>query len=769
MFDGLVDVVGGNTGGSMFPTYDPIVFSRVNTSSPLLMTAFYALAGLNGSLNVQFEVTDNITSTNNQVSFVIVEDDAHDQVNLARLMLDNEPFDLTIPGQNDDIVKNFDLEAEWNLENLKVIVYVQSHDTKEVLQTCYAEPDYTATIVIDPNPNGLNAPWLISGPNDYSYAGAGDRTLPVWYEGQYSLTWLPVFGWDTPNPNPTSQVVLQDDTITFTGNYSGGPFSEITAGPLGHDGAGRGVAMLDVDADEDLDIHVINENQADLLLRNDGSGNFVDIASGSLADTGAGQAAIWADYDNDGDLDIYLTRYNQANQLLQNDGSGSFTDVADFGLENTGPGCGATWADYDNDGLVDLYFVNYGAENQLFKNYGDMGGGFWLWLSVGGIITDNGPGTCAVWGDYDNDGYSDIYLTNRYGSNKLFQNYGPLGFFDATGSGILDDLGNGSGVAWSDYDNDGDLDLYMANDGSADRLFRNGGGYFSLVIGDDLSDPGHGRGVVWGDFDNDADLDLYVSRYGEADLYLQNLGSDTFRRVLLGWSGVEGNGCGAACGDYDGDGDLDVYVANDGQPNVLLENEADGTHHWLDVRLAGTTANRSAIGAQVRVFTSGLSQLRTITGGSGYYSQNPLRVHFGLGAATLVDSVVVTWPGGVVETIPQLVVDQHLFIQQSEETAVTERDLLPSVCQLHSCYPNPFNPSTTIRFSLPDTRPVRLAVYSLDGRQVATLVSETRPAGNHAVVWHGKDDAGRPVASGTFIARIEAGDYQAAQRMMLVK
>ncbi len=177
-------------------------------------------------------------------------------------------------------------------------------------------------------------------------------------------------------------------------------FQEVTLGPLGDEGVGMGVALVDFDADDDLDIYVVNTDQANLLLRNDGGDVFVDVASGPLADAGAGRAAVWADYDNDGDLDLYHSRFDQANLLVRNEGDGSFTEVTAFDLGDEGPGSGVAWADFDCDGLVDLYLVNRGAENVLFRNCGDVGGGLWFFMPTGGVVHDQGNGFSCGWCDY---------------------------------------------------------------------------------------------------------------------------------------------------------------------------------------------------------------------------------------------------------------------------------------------------------------------------------------------------------------------------------
>jgi M6 family metalloprotease-like protein len=546
--------------------------------------------------------------------------------------------------------------------------------------------------------------------------------------------------------------------------------TDVTSGPLGDAGDSRGAAWGDYDNDGDPDLYVVNDNLANRLLRNDGAGTFTDMTASPLDDSGPGRAAVWGDYDNDGDLDLYLSNANAANRLLRNDG-GSFTDVSTSPLNDSGAGAGVNWVDYDLDGNLDLYLIIDGAANKLLRNLGNLGGNWYFVESSDATISNSGPGRCAAWGDYDNDGDPDCYLTNSLAANKLFQNVPGFGFIDATGGGFLADAHDGAGVAWGDYDNDGLLDLYVANDGAADLLFRNVGSSLLPVIGAPLGDTGHGRGVSWVDYDNDGDLDLYLTRHGEQDRLLKNLGANGFLDMIPLTAGIDGNGNSVTWADYDGDGDLDAYLACDG-PNQLLCNVNASGNHWLQIRLTGMASNRAGIGARIRLVCGSKSQIREVTAGSGYMAQNSLTAAFGLGAATVVDTLVITWPSGTVQEGVRIPVDRLLEITEADEilTDVADQAGAPAVFRLHACYPNPFNPIVTIRYDIPRLARVTLRIYDVSGRLVKTLKRETAEApGVHRIRWNGRDEDGRAVASGAYFCRIEAGSYRATERMILLK
>ena len=304
--------------------------------------------------------------------------------------------------------------------------------------------------------------------------------------------------------------------------------------------------------------------------------------------------SAWGDFDGDGDLDLYVTNWATsvsvpANALFRNQGDGTFADVAPgLGLDNAFNSSAAAWADYDNDGDLDLYVADFFDQDYLYQSQ-DQGASF---SEVGRRLemvnlVKQGSVTSVGWGDYDGDGFLDLYLGKYYYDNELYHNEG-----DGTLTLVLD-LGTGDrrdthGFSWIDYDNDGDLDLYVANREQENGLFRNGledGGAFDDVapaLG--LANTEIGQISAWADYDNDGDLDLFLANVGANALY-RNDGDEGFaevgaaanvRQSSSGWITAD-----AEWADYDGDGDLDLYLANGGdeqaQPDLLFANQGDGT------------------------------------------------------------------------------------------------------------------------------------------------------------------------------------------------
>jgi hypothetical protein len=375
---------------------------------------------------------------------------------------------------------------------------------------------------------------------------------------------------------------------------------------------------------------------------------FTDVgASAGVNDTGLGRGVAWGDYDSDGDLDLYLTN-DGANRLYQNNGDGAFADVASSsGVGDSGDGYGVAWGDYNNDGALDLYLANEGSANRLYHNNSD---GTFTDIAESAGVADAGGGA-VTWEDYDNDGALDLYLTIEGSANLLYRNNGDGTFTDIAESMGMDDTESGRGFAWGDYDNDGDLDLYIANVGSTNLLNRNNGdGTFTDVAASaGVDDTGNGKGVAWGDYDNDGDLDLYVSNEGSANLLYRSNGDGTFTDIAesAGMADI-GNGQGIAWGDYDSDGDLDIYLVNSGSANRLYRNNQDDANFLL-VRPLDAAGRFNRHGTMVHVFQAGTTTLigvRTIDGGSSYMSQNAYDVHFGLDASGTYD-IQVTFSGGI--------------------------------------------------------------------------------------------------------------------------
>ena len=299
-------------------------------------------------------------------------------------------------------------------------------------------------------------------------------------------------------------------------NDGGGVFVDVTSGPLGDPGSARGSAWADYDNDGDLDLYNLKSG-ANVLLRNDG-GAFVDVTSGDVGDTDLGISAAWADYDNDGDLDVYSATFVGDSKLFRNVGGSTFIDIGTTPPNSGGSGTCVSWADYDGDGDLDFFLAISGAASPAGKLIRNDGGGTFF-DATAGIPVGIGAGRGVSWGDYDNDGDFDLYLAlNSTGgaTNQLFRNDGGGTFTDVTSGPLADVGGNANSVAWGDYDNDGDLDIYLVNEsGNSNRLFRNdGGGTFVDATSAPLDDAGLGIGGAWADYDNDGDLDFYVANGG---------------------------------------------------------------------------------------------------------------------------------------------------------------------------------------------------------------------------------------------------------------
>jgi hypothetical protein len=500
---------------------------------------------------------------------------------------------------------------------------------------------------------------------------------------------------------------------------------------------GTGVAFLDYNRDGRLDLFFANGSTlagtADAraprsaLHRNNGDGTFTDVtAAAGVARSGWGQGVAAGDYDNDGWPDLYLTFFGR-NVLLHNKRDGTFADVtAAAGVAAGGWSTSAAFADYDNDGRLDLYVARYidfdlavaprpgsqkncfyrgfpvmcgprglaGARDVLFHNNGN--GTFTdVTARAGEMDKDRYRGLGVVWGDYDDDGWTDLFVANDAHPNLLYHNERNGTFTEvAFAAGVaFDEDGReraGMGVDFGDYDNDGRLDLVVTNFyGEPHSLYLNqGNGAFLETTWPSGIGEATMRFLGWGtafaDFDNDGARDLFfvnghvypeVDRhqldeaYAERSLVFRNQGDGTFGDV----TGAAGEamasrrvGRGAAFGDYDDDGRVDVVISTVNDQAVLLRNESGAGNHWLTVQLAGTRANRDAIGARLKVRAGAATMVHEVHGGASYLSQSDLRAHFGLGSLARVPSLEVRWPGGATERFADVGADQILVIEEGK-------------------------------------------------------------------------------------------------------
>jgi len=461
---------------------------------------------------------------------------------------------------------------------------------------------------------------------------------------------------------------------------------KITDGDVVNDGGStQGVSWADYDDNGYPDLFFTNMiypgGQNNRLYQNNTDHSFTRIITGPIVTNGgASRTSTWGDCDNDGDLDCFVANLlGTPNFLYLGEGDGTFTRVTSGEIATeVKTSSSASWGDYDQDGLLDLFVSNYGT-NSLFHN----DGGSFTKILTGDIATDDAETYGAIWGDYDNDSYLDLFVSNPTGNNSLYRNNGDGTFAKITGQNIVTDGGESFGGSWGDYDNDGDLDLFVPNISSSSTgdnflYTNNGDGTFTRVTeGEIVNDGGYSFGSSWGDYDNDGDLDLFVANYPfggvNTDFLYENNGNGTFTKITDDAVTTDiGGSYGTAWGDYDRDGDLDLAIArmlDDNEDNVLYRNNGNG-NNWINIRCIGTTSNRSAIGTKIRIKTRvgiiPVYQMREISGQTGFCGQNNLNVHFGLNIAGDIDSLIVEWPSGLVEVGADVGVNGYLTIIEGQ-------------------------------------------------------------------------------------------------------
>ncbi len=558
----------------------------------------------------------------------------------------------------------------------------------------------------------------------------------------------------------------------------GDQFTKITVGDVvTDDGEAVASSWADYDTDGDLDLLVINYGHNDFFYINGGEGTFTRMTAIHIIHTGNSNAGNWADYDNDGDPDLIVANNGQWYDMeswFTNNGDGSFNQIVIGTLPNDGGGSqGICWADYDNDGYVDLFIPNgfFGPEdNSLFHNNGD---GTFTKITTGDIVSNGGTSRDAGWNDYDNDGDVDLLVLNSSIEDNFFYiNNGDGTFKRDLSISVLQDGASSYGRAWGDYDNDGDSDLYIACLGN-DALFRNNGdGSFAqdtttIIAHDDRDTPSG----TWGDFDNDGDLDLFTVNWSDEGNFLYiNDGSGVFVKDTTSIvTNDPGDSQGVSSADYDNDGNLDIYVTNPDGPNFLYRNNGNG-NSWINILCVGSLSNKSGIGARVRakatIEGAPVWQLREIEGQSGHRSQNSINVEFGFGNASIIDTLTIAWPSGVFDLYTNVAVNQFITATEGQSTGVGDDAFgdLPTEFDLKQNYPNPFNPTTVIKYDLPQSSRVILRVFNMLGQEVSTLVDGEQEAGSYEVHFN---PAGN--ASGAYFYRLQTGSYIQTRKLVLLR
>jgi hypothetical protein len=499
---------------------------------------------------------------------------------------------------------------------------------------------------------------------------------------------------------------------------------------------GPGCAFLDYDNDGWMDIFLVNSGPSDFykpalplknaLYHNNRDGTFTDVTdkAGVAGGSAFGMGVAVGDYDNDGFPDMFVTAYGRPT-LYHNNGNGTFTDVTEkAGLAAPGWTTSAVWFDYDNDGRLDLFlcsFVDWGMDKLVFCGNNKRGRRYYCIPRVfkptpSLLFHNNGDGTFTevsgatdiqralgkalgvVAADINNDGLMDLFVANDTVQNFLFVNRGKgrweeLGLTSEVGYGANGNVRSGMGVDAADLDGDGWTDLFVANvDHETFSLYRNNRDESFTDVA-----PAHGIAEAtrmlsgWGlkffDYDNDGRLDLFLANghpddqielaggpvtYKEPILLFHNEGSRL--RNVSGEAGPAFRGTfparGVAVGDYLNNGRLDVLVANNGAAPLLLKNDTGAGNHWIGLRLQGTGCNRDAVGATITWSIDGVTRSRTRTGGGSYLSSHDPREVLGLGAAGGVDWVEIKWPppSGRVERLTAVPIDGYLTVREGAGT-----------------------------------------------------------------------------------------------------
>ena len=497
---------------------------------------------------------------------------------------------------------------------------------------------------------------------------------------------------------------------------------------------GGGVSFADFDNDGWDDITYASENGVDLYFFKNTNGVFNLVTFNGISNTSKAKQVIWVDYDNDGDKDFFVTAIEGKNAFYSNDGEMNFTDISStIGIFQTDLFTyGASFGDIDNDGDLDLFISNRSPEdhNYLYRNdsgiYVDITG-------TSGISLEGQLSFCSIFFDYDKDGLQDIYVSNdkEENINRLYKNLGDGVFQDVSESSNAGVDVSAMSTTLGDFNNDGWFDIYITNTPFSQvssiqgnvLLKNNGDGTFTNVATETgTSFDSVGWGSVFLDADNDGLLDIYVSssENGNGSLissaFYHQQDDETFIIPQdIGFNTDLRESYTNAIGDINNDGKPEIVVGNDTDNNFLWQNNTLNENNWLKVKLEGVVSNKDGIGNTIEINVDGQSQYRYTLAGEGYLSQNSFYEFFGTGLSNLIDYVKVTWTStGATETFNNIEANQSITIKEgigilNDNNYIVE-DLL-------SIYPNPSNDGV-FKLSTKNNESNTLKVYDLSGRLI---------------------------------------------------
>ena len=545
-------------------------------------------------------------------------------------------------------------------------------------------------------------------------------------------------------------------------------FTEVSdsLGILVNDGLGHSVAWCDYDNDGDLDAAFSNQDGSGFwLFRNDIS-EFVDVTS-SMGLSGLGASRIlWGEMTGDAWSELVLDT-GSGQKIFRNESGSSFTDITSGSGLSGSPVC---VLDLDSDGALDVLSLT--------------GSGCTVLLNSGSGVFTPGPSAtgdwyCAATLDYDLDGDQDIYL-GTYGSdaNSLLRN-DVTSLVDVTSTAGVEYTGSTDGVTTGDYNNDGYPDIYLGNyDTPGCILFENDGdGTFTDVTAASGA-QGHTdtRTAGFNDYNNDGWLDIFVSHhdfYTYSNIMWRNNGDGTFSDVgtELGLSGeFMGDYFGTAWGDYNLDGDVDLFAVGHIDKYVLFRNDQSETipSGYVVVELQGTVSNRDAVGAKVTAYLGSMTLTRWVRGGEGYHDFHSFPIELGLYDAPSVQTLQIEWPSGIVDTYTDIGADQYVTAVEGDSLYTGIGNDTPGqgapALWLH-CGPNPFRGSLSIAYTGGLGEDAGVEVYDTCGRLLRTF----SVGSSASLVWDGRSSSGAPVPEGVYVIRLVSETGTESRRVTLLR
>lgn len=518
-----------------------------------------------------------------------------------------------------------------------------------------------------------------------------------------------------------SQIFFENKAIELGIVNSGGISNGIDPG---------GTSFYDYNNDgwDDITVGGKSSTQSLRFFKNN-SGIFTEEVF-NFSVTGHVKQVIWVDYDNDGDNDFFVAIANGLNKLYNNDGNFNFTDVTvAAGFPNTSlKTFGASFGDYDNDGFLDVFISNLDYSgirpNYLYHNNGD--GTFSNVSQAAGIGVASNFSFSSAFLDFDNDGFQDIYVINDRMStrNVLYRNNGDGTFADISNSSGTNLQMNAMSTAVADYDYDGWLDIYITNTSEGNVfLHNNGNSTFSDIAATTNTLVNR---FTWGanflDADNDMDLDLYASTAElNVSAFYERLSDGTFQLPInTGFDVDTYHSVSNVIGDINNDGYSDIFVNNDAPQNSSLWRNSGGTNNWLKVKLTGVQSNRNGIGSWIEISVNGQIMNRYTLCGESFLGQNSGTEIFGVGNATNIDYVKVKWLSGIEDTLTNVTPNQTLNITENSSTLSTvDSNNLDQI----TIFPNPSNGIVHINNNSDN---VIIDIFDASGRKMDSLTINQR-------------------------------------------